>query len=419
MSSTLELPTLRPVIKANPDGSDAPLERVEPSRRLPGLDGLRAFAIASVILFHVAGMENFDAQTGPLSVLTRFASAGWAGVDLFFVLSGFLITRILLNSKGKDGYFRIFYARRSLRIFPLYYLYVALVTVVLPLLHRPGTDYWQSFHVWDRASVLFYFYNLRFFITHQPLVLVSHFWSLALEEQFYMVWPFLVAKCNRRQLAWIAAVGIAVAFGNRIANDTAGWLPPGLKFTVAFGRMDGLFVGAILALVYRRQRYWSVVSRWAPTVLLLSGAILAGLAAYQRSFAGVLLVEGVTPLSVFFGALLVLVLQEGALSRFLDSPILRRVGLYSYGIYMLHWLVEGCAGNALHHLRWLSHHPIIQSVLLFVMTFSITTALAALSFHLFEAKLLRYKPGFKTLSRTDSLDQAQSPAYQSYPSLVQ
>ncbi len=171
--------------------------------RVPAFDGLRGIAVLAVIFCH---LSDYYPEQNAVKV---FLHAGWCGVDLFFVLSGFLITGILLDTRAAQNYFRAFYARRVLRIFPVYYAtLLSVLTIahffpklnsVLPIAH-------------DR---IFYFFYLN---NWWPLLkdswhanIIGHFWSLAVEEQFYLVWPFLVWFLSRKQIEMAAIVGIALA----------------------------------------------------------------------------------------------------------------------------------------------------------------------------------------------------------------
>jgi peptidoglycan/LPS O-acetylase OafA/YrhL len=172
------------------------------------------------------------------------------GVDLFFVLSGFLITGILWDAKHTVGYFRNFYARRVLRIFPAYYFVLLVFFVVLNSLAIPGADAYLADSVGDQVWHWTYLSNFRiawrgdWYHHHMPNV----FWSLAIEEQFYLVWPVIVLACSRRVLMRACVVLFAVALGMRIAlaYGEVSWVT---SFVLTPTRMDGLVVGAFLALL--------------------------------------------------------------------------------------------------------------------------------------------------------------------------
>ncbi len=143
---------------------------------MPGLDGLRGVAILMVLLCHAdgymyQGFPHLAQQVGPLPIVLGM---GWCGVDLFFVLSGFLITGILLGTKGAPHYFKSFFARRALRIYPLYYCFLFVLMAIEP--------HWYGRRDW--GSLLLYFSNFRMVQHHHGFRLVGSFWSLAVEEQF-------------------------------------------------------------------------------------------------------------------------------------------------------------------------------------------------------------------------------------------
>ena len=174
---------------------------------------LRAIAILLVMVFHYE-VRDWPWRSGVAWPLWAVIREGWLGVDLFFVLSGFLITGILLDTRGLPGYFRNFYARRTLRIFPVYYGYLVAVFVLLPpvvssVAATPaGVQWW----FWTYAS------NLPLGVEGWRFSpgFVSHFWSLAIEEQFYLVWPAIVLFARRRTLAWTCVACIAGALAFRL-----------------------------------------------------------------------------------------------------------------------------------------------------------------------------------------------------------
>ncbi len=223
---------------------------------IPSLDGIRALAALMVMVFHFVGHHGEPASLIHASVL------GQTGVDLFFVLSGFLITRILLNSKDSPNYFSSFYARRALRIFPLYYAFLAFYFFVLPLLlqqHIPSfaSQSWSWFYLQNVPA------TFDRFTSSGP----SHFWSLAVEEHFYLVWPLMVFLLSRRQFKCLLVATLL--------------LPPLLRFAfLSHGvgvfyftptRMDSIGYGAVLAVVFMEELYKK------RGVILLLRCLLVGL----------------------------------------------------------------------------------------------------------------------------------------------
>jgi len=180
---------------------------------LPELDGVRGIAVLMVIVFHAFWFNQFYFGESVKEVM-RFAILGQTGVDLFFVLSGFLITRILLATKGKKYQIRNFYIRRLLRIFPLYYMCLIIFFLVIPLLSNDfsGINNIFSFHFW---SYILYLQGFTFTFLNQfngPV----HFWSLAVEEHFYIFWPFFVLFFSVSGLIRTSLILIFVCIVSRI-----------------------------------------------------------------------------------------------------------------------------------------------------------------------------------------------------------
>ena len=382
-----------------------PTERVS-NGYLPGLDGLRALAIACVILAH-ANVVGDPFPSGRFEgAVARLLGAGWVGVDLFFVLSGFLITRILVAARGEPHFFRNFYMRRTLRIFPAYYLYAALMLFAMPALGgHLGSAEWRSGHAWDKASVLLYFYNVRVALTGHPLLLVNHLWSLAVEEHFYLVWPLVVAACEERTLMRLALLGLPFAFLCRLAVLHA-HVPMLAAYELTPCHVEGLLLGGFLAVAWARKDDWERVRGAAPYTLAASALAIVSIAAVTGHFSGTIgagdvpqvrssamvLLWGISAVAVFCASMLVFVLERGRLSRWLEQPLLRRVGRLSYGMYLYHLILLWVGYDALHASPlW---HVLPMSVLkLGLAAFDLVASygLAALSYRFLEAPFLRLK----------------------------
>lgn len=177
----------------------APAEQVAPepsqenSRHIAALDGVRGAAAATVFIYHYGGGARSDELA--FHLVGKTIHLGWAGVSLFFVLSGFLITGILLDSMQRPGWRKRFYIRRSLRIFPLYYFALLGAILVARLLSAP----WHSIvPLWPLFLYLQDIPQLIRTDTLSPLFIIGHFWSLAVEEQFYLLWPALLLLARKR-----------------------------------------------------------------------------------------------------------------------------------------------------------------------------------------------------------------------------
>lgn len=317
-------------------------------RYYPALDGLRGVAVILIVLFHgfVFAPETLGEKA--LHVVTR---AGWIGVDLFFVLSGFLITGILLDSRGAPHYFRSFYARRVLRIFPLYYLVLFVFFFVFIPLENPTTDTFHGWGLLEIETLQPWFWTFGFnlhvgFQGYPRATHLNHFWSLALEEQFYAVWPLLVLFLDRNRLR-LACVGmLAGSFALRIALTLPGGGHEQILASTAT-RLDGLVMGALLAMAASGSGGMDRLAAPARRVLMATGAglvvitILAG--GFSAAESNLVLTLGLPLLCVFFTALVCLCAapaQGGSLlQRVLAHPALRSIGKYSYAIYVLHMAV--------------------------------------------------------------------------------
>ncbi|MGE3173932.1 MAG: acyltransferase family protein [Planctomycetota bacterium] len=323
--------------------------------RLLALDGVRGVAILLVLLVHAARVPEGAQMPGVLSATDYIASNvlayGWAGVDLFFVLSGYLITGILLRQRDDPHYFRNFYARRVLRIFPLYYAVVLVRLFVVPGMEHP---------TWEAVACLTFWSNLWYGslpgdAASDPVLGVT--WSLAIEEQFYLLWPLLVYVTSRRVLASICWALIVGALGLRIAMSLgdAHWLKLWL-YTPC--RVDTLAVGALVAVVGAERVPWP---RW---IALLAAAELGvmvlpyGTGAFEPRMQ----VAGYTLHAVLGGAVVVLALRNGLLARLLEARVLRAFGRYSYAIYLLHIpIVEGLGRLLLRHDAPLPLRPLAEA----------------------------------------------------------
>jgi peptidoglycan/LPS O-acetylase OafA/YrhL len=366
------------------------------TERLRTLDGLRGIAILLVLVLHFT-MYGGPAPAAGLDLLVhRVAVAGWIGVDLFFVLSGFLITGILYDAKGGEGYFRTFYLRRLLRIAPLYYGALAIFLVLLPAVW-PG----HEGLAWLRGESLWYWtYLLNFRIAAEgwpDFGALGHFWSLAVEEQFYLFWPVAVFLLRRRPLMALCAACMALAVATRLVLHLAG--NPPAAFVLAPARLDALAAGAFLALLVRSPGGLSTAVRWARPAAAAGAAGLLALFLWKRGLPSedpAVSVAGQALLALFFAAVLALALAarpEGRGGRWLAAPVLVFFGRYSYGLYVVHHPLlflkpEGLSFGLFPTVLGSS----LPGWLLFVVAgVAVSVALSLLSWHLLEKPFLDLK----------------------------
>jgi peptidoglycan/LPS O-acetylase OafA/YrhL len=326
---------------------------------------------------------------------------GWAGVQLFFVISGFLISGILLDSKGNSHYFRSFYIRRCLRIFPIYYLTLLAVIAVALCRGWPLTDwYWypvylQNYHI---ANTGFH---------PQFPEIMNHSWSLAIEEQFYLVWPLAIYLLGRRGIAIFCSTLIVLAPLSRLAI---------LKWTGAtFGviaytpcALDLLSMGAILALLLRSQpvlanwpktRRWMILAGAGSFVLLLTLVLLNHGERHWRlgdeRFRLAMLSLVFLLMATFFASVIGLsILGGGHLSKLLRMRWLSHIGRISYGIYMYHVPVFYVVDVSFVKFGWTSNGSLAQTLCLSLSKVLATYLVALLSWHQLEKRFLSLKDRF-------------------------
>ena len=368
------------------------------------LDGVRGLAILMVIGSH-AFESNYQTASPFVRLMGEALRFGVVGVDLFFVLSGFLITGILYDSLRDDGYFRKFYVRRALRIFPLYYG----VLIVCFVLTGPFHLHWGNMG-W---LLVFYLQNFRptVIATFSPgsHVALYHFWSLAVEEQFYLVWPavvFLVrTKKGLLRTTLIASVGALVLRLVLVAFEAS---PLAIHVTTIC-RADSLLLGGALALIYRSGR-WAEVDRLAPwgfcaAIILLLVAIRFVEPLLQHNPRGSLMwSEGweYTVLAVASASLIAWSLRAGSMcGRLFEMGPMRFLGKYSYGIYVLHVLVLSAMNLPLRAaLLGVTHSKMVAVVGAGLTSLVVSIVAAYGSYQLYEKPFLKLKHRFDYSRRT-------------------
>lgn len=342
-------------------------------KHIPQLDGLRAIAVLMVLGTH------FWTYPEGHEILNRFFAAGWIGVDLFFVLSGFLITRILLESRDDPHHFRNFYIRRALRIFPAYYLLLAIVFFALPLVNEiPQKVKEDAWMYW------LYMGNFAIASGGWQLFLIDITWSLSVEEQFYIVWPALIRYLNGEFLLILCCLVIWVMLVSRWGSYTSSnWM--WLHMTQ---RADGFAAGALVAVAMREgikvERYaWPVFAGCTTWVML---QIAQGDFARNSYFVNTI---GYTLNAAMFASALVLCMK----TRVLNLAPLRYVGKVSYGVYLYHPLCLMAASMVLPEMAGIGG----GMAKLVVLTL-LTVGVASLSFRFYEAPFLRLKDRFTSPS---------------------
>lgn len=341
------------------------------------LDGVRALAAIMVMIFHF--FQNIQHDNPLFDSIKTITAFGRTGVTLFFILSGFLITRILLNSREKENYFKSFFTNRALRIFPLYYFFLIIYYFLVPYItDEPFVAFEKQWSYW------FFFQNFTASL-NQPIHGPIHFWSLAIEQNFYFLWPFLVYYLNNKQLYRVIFFIILFSISVRLVLLSLGH--GGYYFTLS--SVDALIIGSTLALNELKSGF---SAKWAKRYLLLLMAFII------PSFIFWFLIDGKGPKIVqvlkfpfiniaylaFIGFLLVYK-EHKFINRIFAFQPLVYIGKISYGLYVYHPLCF------YFYFKYFATHNIVFDLF---TAFGISFIISSATFHFLESPFLRLKNTF-------------------------
>ena len=370
--------------------------------RVNELDGLRGIAVIMVIALHTFNRANVFTHHETLYFITSLTSIGWVGVDIFFVLSGFLITSILLRTREREGYFKNFYMRRVLRIFPLYFFCVAIIIFLTPTL---DPDFSSQI---PRVLPILILYQQNWIGIFGGVWLTQYLsvtWSLAIEEQFYFVWPAIV-YFMRKEVLIKTSIGIivlsilvrilGVLFWDNVSQVTL------FFFYNTFTRFEQLVFGALLAIAFTFRGWKERLRPISFPVFLIS--LIAFLTLCIISLPNdphpahnniPLTIAGYTLASVFSAALIAFLLlnnKKTVAHKFFQNSFLVFYGKHSYAMYLIHLPVALILLDALWHTGirgWKMYSVYI------VLTYGITAILSLLTWHLLEKHMLNLKKYFE------------------------
>jgi peptidoglycan/LPS O-acetylase OafA/YrhL len=351
----------------------------------PALAGLRGIAILMVICYH---SFNF----------IYLFKIGWTGVDLFFVLSGFLITDILLTTKEETNFLRNFYMRRILRIFPIYYISLIICFFILPKLRISNDDlnYFLNYQKW------FWFYLQNWlFVFKDPLRndFLSHFWTLALEEQFYLVWPWIILIINKPQKLITILLSILLGlFFIRLLLWSIHIKNVSYENLFFFTRADGLCIGCIIACLQHSE---FPSSKESYKVLLLAITISFVCMTFAKFFwqhnLPYMATCIYTSIAIFFGIIVYMCLNKNNfLYSFFNIRVLKFFGKISYSLYIIHWPVHKLLTKSLNSA--VNEHLILPSFISAILTqgilILISIVLSVISYYCIEIHFLKLKRFF-------------------------
>lgn len=347
-------------------------------RHYKNLDGVRGVAAMMIIVFHFFALTDYNSNTYHL--MEKITPFGKSGVTLFFVLSGFLISRILFNTKTDNNYFSNFYLRRSLRIFPLYYFSLILYYIFYPIIfNNPVASL--------KDIVVFATYFQTFPITFNwPIEGPGHFWSLSVEEHFYLIWPVLIYFLREKSIKTSIFILLIGSFIFRIILSNQGYDPYYFSFT----NFDSLSLGALTALLERNKKFTSstflkpisyflltTIGITAMVYIIFNGKEIHMITSLKLTLISVIYFLGIS--------LLILLKPQNLINKVLEAKPLTFFGKISYGTYVYHIFIIQIVRDMIPTSIWF---------LDLIIVILLSTLMAFLSYNLFEIRFLKLKNNF-------------------------
>ncbi len=379
-------------------------------KHFPALDGLRGLAALMVVAHHSAftywHFNTFD------KAYVRATGLLWVGVDLFFVLSGFLITNILLDTRESRNYFQTFYGRRAVRIFPLYYTFLAVLYFVIPALGFHLSDGIVKSEIWQWT----YTANIYDSFNPGPDLNISQFWTLGIEEQFYLLWPLIVLFTKERHLKrGIIYVLLSIPLFRALC--LAAGLSIHFIYSFTLCHMDGLLLGAIISLYYRAGWIQKISSHSYRSILAffdwsIAGLIFTFIVIYcfflgNHQFVFNIVTwpipaqcAGITIISLPLAYAVMRAISPGSnmLQKVMNLKYLRMIGKYSYALYVLHSPICLWAGWHFPVPAFLEMLPtewsFLRSLYIITIQFTLSIVAAVISWNILEKHFLKLKKYF-------------------------
>lgn len=334
-------------------------------KRIPQIDGLRAIASLLVVSFHYINYQLTNSHTTIGKIFAKLFSFGWAGVDLFFVLSGFLIGSILISNKGKVNYFSTFYIRRFVRIIPNYYLLVVLFILLssIPFFKNDSfitgnsiIPYWGYFTMLQNVFMAMY--------KNMGNAAMSVTWSIAIEEQFYLIIPFLIYILNKKYLSYLLILCIVAAnfFRWHYTNPAVVFNIP--AYVLLPCRMDAISVGVFIASINSNKSLQIFAKQYIRQIYAIMACIAVVCVVMFTLYQDIGVIRN-SLFAIFFGCLIILGigLPNSLYGKLLSINWLTWIGKISYSLYLFHFLILGIFKNiAFEYVSYTS------SIVLFITT---------------------------------------------------
>ncbi|MEZ5346259.1 MAG: acyltransferase [Pyrinomonadaceae bacterium] len=367
--------------------------------RIPELDGLRGLAVVFILIYHFVEWAKYDGDNSLIHFLFSASRLGATGVDMFFVLSGFLICGILLDHRDSKNYFKVFYIRRTLRLFPLYYALLILFCLLV---------FARTFGIMDLPDWIFTFkYPIWSYFTYTQNLFFSYYnsfgapplaptWSLAVEEQFYLILPLIVRFFPRRYLVplFFAIIISCLFFRIVISNfDPTNVLA---LHMLTITRTDSLLMGALTAIAVRSSSASDFIVRHRRKLKFLFPLLVGLLFVLMFYYFASLKIVFYLIVALFYTALMIFILvarEEGVVRHFFRNRVLIELGAISYFIYLTHMFV-------LNSIHWfLGINGKIEFGLMWFFLISIVSLIcfsfAKLSQYFFEAPMIKFGHAFR------------------------
>ena len=378
-------------------GTADPFSATKRSGRIPELDGLRGIAIGLVLIQHYFVVHTSVRAGGLAARLQSPLRLAWTGVDLFFVLSGFLIGGILLDARRSTNYFQVFYRRRFFRIIPLYACCVATTFIASRFASIAYSNEWSWLFAGRLPWLPYCLFVQNFWMAHHNAIGVFPLavtWSLAVEEQFYLSLPLLVRLLNTRLLVRTLAAGIIMAPILRMLLYQLWPLHTYAWYMLMPCRADALLFGVLAAIIIRDERWSSIIVRrgWALKFIVLP-VLLSGIVVLNHKAAGIgdylMLSVGYTWIATFYTCIIlcVYIWRDGLIAAAIRLSPLRWLGAIAYGAYLVHEAVLGVSYGLFSSLPPRASN--LPQLGITLAALCLTLVICKLSWELFEKPLVR------------------------------